>query len=520
MTAGAWPVYDTGLRAGPENVALDRQLFAACRDGAYTGNLRWHGFLPTASLGLHEDAARSVRGDYCASHGIGVVRRVTGGGSLYLDPQQFCFSLIFSPPPDWPPLSLALLMQRLSDAVAGALQDLGIGAKHVHPNDLEVDGRKIGATFISREHDCVLFQGTLLLGVDIETLLTVLRLPTEKLSPQGMRTARERLATLADCGSSAGKTELAHALQRRFSLLLGVRFSPDTPPVVTPDRVAKDHTPEDDLAPLSGAWTAFVKTAGGVLYAELRAENDRLADARFTGAVHLEPAGLLRDLAARLSGLPLEQAAVAIDTYLSETPCDFIGTTAADIGRVTRLALDRGREQAIIGLDTAQANALMVHSPAAGEPIDRILGKAGAVLVPYCAKPVWCKWRHRDGCVECGLCEVGDAYRLARERGLRVTTITNYEHLVATLAELRAEGVESYVGMCCGNFFLKRQHAFTDAGLPAVLVDISGSNCYELRQESQAYAGEFKAQAQLQLDVVEKVMQWVPARTKDKAPED
>ena len=29
------------------------------------------------------------------------------------------------------------------------------------------------------------------------------------------------------------------------------------------------------------------------------------------------------------------------------------------------------------------------------------------MLVPYCAKPDWCKWRHLDGCTECGLCEVG-----------------------------------------------------------------------------------------------------------------
>jgi lipoate-protein ligase A len=132
------------------------------------------------------------------------------------------------------------------------------------------------------------------------------------------------------------------------------------------------------------------------------------------------------------------------------------------------------------------------------------------MLVPYCAKPDWCKWRHQDGCTECGLCEVGEAYRLARERGMRVTTIVRYEHLVETLDRMKRDGEPAYVGMCCSNFFLKRHRAFRDAGIPAVLMDISGANCYELQQEDQAYAGTFQAKATLNEDLLRRVMRFVP----------
>jgi lipoate-protein ligase A len=128
------------------------------------------------------------------------------------------------------------------------------------------------------------------------------------------------------------------------------------------------------------------------------------------------------------------------------------------------------------------------------------------MLVPYCAKPTWCKWRHREDCPECGLCEVGEAYRLGRSRGMRVITITNFEHLQRTLAALRSEGVQSYVGMCCRHFYLKREYAFREAGLPALLMDIGGANCYELQQEELAYAGKFEAQARLNLDVLRRVL--------------
>jgi lipoate-protein ligase A len=64
--------------------------------------------------------------------------------------------------------------------------------------------------------------------------------------------------------------------------------------------------------------------------------------------------------------------------------------------------------------------------------------------------------------------------------------------------------------MCCRHFFIKREYAFREAGIPAVLVDIAGSNCYELQQEEAAYAGKFQAEARLNLDVLRKVMKRVP----------
>ncbi len=53
---------------------------------------------------------------------------------------------------------------------------------------------------------------------------------------------------------------------------------------------------------------------------------------------------------------------------------------------------------------------------------------------------------------------------------------------------------------------------FQEAGIPALLLDIRGANCYDLRQESLAYAGKFEANAQLDGAALSKVMQLVPAR--------
>ena len=76
--------------------------------------------------------------------------------------------------------------------------------------------------------------------------------------------------------------------------------------------------------------------------------------------------------------------------------------------------------------------------------------------------------------------------------------------------EMKDRGVKGYAGMCCEEFYVKRQKAFADAGIPGVLMDIEGKTCYDLRQEKDAYSGTFEALADLKPQLVESVMKFVP----------
>jgi lipoate-protein ligase A len=199
-----------------------------------------------------------------------------------------------------------------------------------------------------------------------------------------------------------------------------------------------------------------------------------------------------------------------VRAFLDETPWQAVGLAADHLAHAFALARDRRDQQARFDLAAGEANTLMVHDPDGTGSAAELLGRAQYVLVPYCAKPAWCKWRHRDGCPDCGMCEVGEVYRMARERGLPVTTVRNFEHLRETLGDMAEDGVAAYVGMCCSNFFVKREYAFREAGMPAVLLDISGANCYELGQEELAYRGEFTAEAELNGPVIRKVLPHLP----------
>ncbi len=511
-TLTAVAALDSGLRGGAENLAIDRKLLALHRAGGCPDLLRFHRSRPTACVGRHQAIDRELRLDWCRARGIETARRVTGGGALYLDQGQLGVSLLVRQD-SFPGLAAAL--ERFCRALAGGLAQLGVVAEYKAPNDLELDGRKIASAFAARAGDSLLLQATLLLDADIRAMLEALRVPTEKLSADGVACARERLTTLGQClGHLPEPRRITAALEQGIAAELGLACRPAGPETLDTLGVRYSAAEEQGFAHLidwsgHGAAEAVHRTPGGVLRAraQLDPAGRRMIGVQFAGDVHLHPADLLERLGQGLSGLHPRLAQPTVGALLRRHPPEMTGFAAGDLARVLHLALETAFLEGRLGQG---AGKLMLYGPDAACAADAILEQAGAMLVPYCAKPAWCKWRHRDGCPECGRCEVGEAYRLARERGMQVVTVTSYEHLVATLAILRAGGTRAYLGMCCGSFFVKRHRAFQEAGMPAVLMDIAGANCYELKQEDAAYAGHFRAEARLDVELLRRVMRRVP----------
>jgi len=522
-------VVDDGLRSAGEHAALDARLLRR------NPTLRFARYVTSAQLGAHELASIAVRGDYCEEQGIEAVRRLTGGGTLYLDPAQLCWSLAI-PADHSHAAGLSEILALHGAAMVTALARLGVAAQFVFPNDVEAGGRKLGSGFAAHHGDRILLQGSLLVDTpDAETMLKILRVPTEKLSHEGVLSARERLTSVAAIlGYTPDFASIRESLEQSLAEAFDLRLEhEDTPHVVgaasgrdlskvraTSDRAvppvgaASGRDPAHVMTPTGlspDAMKAFVKTVGGAIYLELEIDAEgHVGRALFSGAVQFSPSDLFFRLAAALRGNRLEDCVKALRQDLrAMADADLLGFGAEDLERLVGLAVARRSQGERFGLNREQSNTLIVHSPH-GEPAEDILRRATVMLVPYCAKLADCKFRFRDGCSECGKCEVGDAYAMARERGMRVVSITNFEHLQETLSGMRSDEVPAYVGMCCQSFYLKRHYAFQEAGIPAVLTDISGATCYELREEDLAYAGRFRAEAHLKVDVVEKVMHFVP----------
>jgi lipoate---protein ligase len=522
-------VVDTGLGSAAAGIALDRQWLAAHARGERPNLLRLYRTRPAALIGHHQCAAEELRGEYCRRAGIAVARRNTGGGAIYVDEQQFAWTLIVQRTRPWRTQNLSRLLETFCSALGAALAQLGVQARFKTPNDLEVDGRKIASGYIATAGDSLLFHGTILCDVDVGRTLSALRVPTEKLSPDGLAGARQRLTTLLEQrGGIPTSKELRAALSGALLEALGLTARKATKSLYAALREAGDGGPpslpheiaiEPDEAAEDHA-RALWQAPGGLLRVRLGFDAGRrqLRSVSIKGDLFAQPADVLCRLEASLRGVPLPEIEQRVTRFFEENEADIPGITPRDIWRALERALHRTEQQRQFGLSEAQANRLMVLGAADNASALDILNAATAMLVPYCAKPPECSWRNRDGCPECGRCEVGEAYALGRSRGMRIVSINNFEHLCATLGELRADGVRGLIGMCCENFFIKRQYAFRASGIPMVLMDISGSNCYELGQEEQAYAGGFQAQSTLDMALLHRVIRHVPTPSRDAPP--
>ncbi len=116
---------DTGVREGRRQIAFDQAMIDAHKAGRIPDSIRFLRFPPTALVGRHQALSREVKLDYCRSHGIGVVRRITGGGAIYFDEGQLGWELVF----DRATLGIASLgdlAREICEAAAAGLSRLGV----------------------------------------------------------------------------------------------------------------------------------------------------------------------------------------------------------------------------------------------------------------------------------------------------------------------------------------------------------------------------------------------------------
>lgn len=518
-----WRLLNTGPRSAAENMALDRVILDARVAGRVPNTLRFLRFSPSAVLvGHHQALEQEARVDYCRSKGIDLNRRLTGGGTIFFDPSQIGWELVARVEDVGSP-RMDELTATICEAAATGLRALGIDAEFRPRNDIEVEGRKISGTGGTIEDGVFLYQGTVLTDFDIESMLLALRIPTEKLTQRGLETARDRVTCLRDLlDPMPTAAEVEAALAKSFGEALGVRFEPGELTAWESERLAEAlpefHDPEwihAVEAPADGkeVFRSIHKRPGGLLrvHALVDVERAWLRQVLISGDFFVSPRRAILDLEAALKDTPFPAIRDRVLRFFEENEVDLVGLEADDFVEALRLALDKVAYTKL-GLSANEANAIYPVNIPQGVSVEEVAENATVMLLPYCAKLPDCDFRFTQGCTECGECSVGEAYRVARDKGIKAVSIVRYEHLKGTLARMREQGVESYVGMCCEAFFVKRNEAFVDAGIPAVLMDIDGKTCYELGEEGKAYAGTFAAQADLKLGLMRKVTDRIAAR--------
>lgn len=175
----------------------------------------WRTEFSTVVVGKAVEIEREVDVEFCRAEGIAIVRRESGGRSVWVGPGtlQYAFALPFR-------LSRDLEGIASSKRLCNRLLLDGLGSRDAivedPSGDLVVDSRKVAGLALRRVRGALLLHGTILVGADLALIDRALRHPVREPVYRSGRPHREFLANLAPLDVRA----LERRVQRSIGLLV------------------------------------------------------------------------------------------------------------------------------------------------------------------------------------------------------------------------------------------------------------------------------------------------------------
>ncbi|WP_405670094.1 biotin/lipoate A/B protein ligase family protein [Streptomyces sp. NBC_00055] len=206
--ATEWSDYDWQLihetpQSPALHMALDEVITAEVAAGRRPPTLRvWEWASPAVIIGSFQSLRNEVDPAGAERHGVTVVRRISGGGAMFVEPGNTITYSLSVPDALVSGLSFADSYAYLDDWVLAALGDMGIKAWYQPLNDIATDIGKIAGAAQKRVvgpgggPGAVLHHVTMSYDIDADKMLDVLRIGKEKMSDKGTRSAKKRVDPL------------------------------------------------------------------------------------------------------------------------------------------------------------------------------------------------------------------------------------------------------------------------------------------------------------------------------------
>jgi lipoate-protein ligase A len=227
-----WRLLKLGTHDAFMNMAIDEAVLRARIKNLAPNTLRFYRWKPSAvSIGRFQNIEEEVQLDNCRKHGVDVVRRITGGGTVYHDAEDEITYSVVAGKKDLGTTDVAAIYAKICSGLAETVKILGLnahfgkgGVKNC-PN-LTVKGRKISGSAQSHKKGTVLQHGTLLIHADLEKMFTFLRVPWAKTSIEVVNIAKRKITSIqAELGREISIEEVSNTLFDGFQRGLNIRLA-------------------------------------------------------------------------------------------------------------------------------------------------------------------------------------------------------------------------------------------------------------------------------------------------------
>lgn len=345
-----WRLIDTGLRTAAQNIALDRALLEARRAEEIPSTLRFLRFAPSALLACDQSAEQEFNVDCCRAGAIAIQRRITGGNATYTDEKQLDWQLYLHRR-ETGAADMRSVAKRICHAAATAISALGIEAHFRPGNDIVVDSRTVSSGGGVFDGSALLYQGTLLVDLDVAKALALSRMATDIEPQEALESARMRIAGLNDVlgkrpNSALIKRYIMEAFESEFdvefqegelTLTEHARYVAALAEIDTPDWVNLVSNPAADMP----IYRVHQKFDGGELRASLVYDRrrHRIRQVQFGGEVQTNSRRVIADLEAALRDTPVERLEHNVRVFFADRAVDKQSVSIDHLVAILRLAV-------------------------------------------------------------------------------------------------------------------------------------------------------------------------------------
>ena len=212
------------------NMAVDEAILRQRVADAVPNTLRFYRWKPSAvSVGKFQKLENEVILESCRKLGVDVVRRISGGGTVYHDAEGELTYSVIAKLEGLGTNDFTEVYSKIYAAITHALQLLGIPADYSSgdakncPN-LTVNGRKISGSAQANRKGVVLQHGTLLLDVDLPRMFTLLRVPWANSCMQVVNVAKGKITSVkGELGHAVSVETAANAVAHGFAVALNMQ---------------------------------------------------------------------------------------------------------------------------------------------------------------------------------------------------------------------------------------------------------------------------------------------------------
>jgi len=142
-------------------------------------------------IGKNQNALAEVNYDYVKTNDIDVVRRLSGGGTVFCDLGNTNFAFIVTDSESFSDF------KKFTRPILDVLVKLGVKAEFSGRNDLTIEGKKFSGNAQYKHKDRLLHHGTLLFASDLGDLTKAINPPKIKYESKGISSVKSRVTNIS-----------------------------------------------------------------------------------------------------------------------------------------------------------------------------------------------------------------------------------------------------------------------------------------------------------------------------------